>query len=358
MNLATAKTNIYDLPPEGLFQWLEDRAMAPYRGLQVLKWLYQRRCRTFDEMTDITKTLRQELAEHFIISLPEVVEERRSADGSSKLRLRMADGALIESVLMPEPKHSAVCISSQVGCAMGCLFCLTGSGGLARDLTRGEIVGQVIAVMGRMAEPKRLRNIVMMGMGEPLANYANVVSALAALTDGTWGTGFSCRRVTLSTVGLAPRLADLGRDTDVSLAVSLNAADDQTRSALMPVNRRYPLEVLIEACRRFPLKPTRRITFEYILIKDVNDGPDHAKRLAKLLRPVKAKINLIPFNPHAGCDFARPDEETILAFQKILVDSHYTAIIRKSKGQDIGAACGQLGGRSSCDTASAAYPHD
>jgi 23S rRNA (adenine2503-C2)-methyltransferase len=199
--------------------------------------------------------------------------------------------------------------------------------------------------MGQMNDSNHLRNIVMMGMGEPLANYANVISALNSLIDGSWGLGFSCRRVTLSTVGLAPRLDDLGKDSGVSLAVSLNAADDQTRDFLMPINRRYPLAVLMEACRRFPLKPTRRITFEYILIKDVNDGGEHARRLAKLLRPVKAKINLIPFNPHRGCDFARPDETTIQAFQKILVDSHYTAIIRKSKGQDIGAACGQLGGR-------------
>jgi len=178
MDIVTDITNIYELPPAGIAQWLASRGLPPYRGVQILKWLYQRRVARFDDMTDMTKALRRELAEHFTINLPEVVQERCSSDGSCKLRLRLGDGAMIESVIMPEPGHTAVCISSQVGCAMGCRFCLTGKIGLVRDLTRGEIVGQVFTAMNRMTEPKRLRNIVMMGMGEPLANYANVVSAL------------------------------------------------------------------------------------------------------------------------------------------------------------------------------------
>jgi 23S rRNA (adenine2503-C2)-methyltransferase len=190
--------------------------------------------------------------------------------------------------------------------------------------------------------PERLTNLVFMGMGEPLANYRSLISAIGLLQDNKVGFGFSKRKITVSTAGLVPRLADLGRDTDVGLAISLNATDNETRSRLMPINRRYPLEVLLAACRRYPLAPQRRITFEYILLQGINDTPDDARRLADLLRPIRAKINLIPFNEHAGCNYRRPDEGTVLIFQKILIDRRYTAIIRHSKGQEISAACGQL----------------
>jgi 23S rRNA (adenine2503-C2)-methyltransferase len=224
---------------------------------------------------------------------------------------------------------------------MGCRFCLTAAGGFVRHLTAGEIVSQVRDIKKYIGS-QPLSNIVLMGMGEPLANYENVVQAIHILTDRDFGLEFSTRRVTLSTAGLVPELERLGEDVKVNLAVSLNATDNDTRSRLMPINRKYPMEMLLEACRQYPLPPRKRITFEYILIRDVNDSPEDARRLTKLLRPIRAKINLIPFNEHTESPFRRPDEKTVLAFQEILVQQHYTAIIRNSKGQDISAACGQL----------------
>jgi 23S rRNA (adenine2503-C2)-methyltransferase len=247
---------------------------------------------------------------------------------------------------MPERGHSTLCVSSQVGCALGCRFCRTGDGGLIRNLTRGEIVAQVRDLVRKADDGLALTNLVFMGMGEPLANFDALVSALGTLTDNDYGLKFSGQRITVSTAGVVPRMADLGRKTRVNLAVSLNAADNETRSRLMPINRKYPIEDLLEACRRYPLPKGRRITFEYILIADVNDRPADARRLAKLLRPIRSKINLIPFNPHPGSAFRRPEETAVLAFQKILLDSHYTTIIRRSKGQDIAAACGQLAAES------------
>jgi 23S rRNA (adenine2503-C2)-methyltransferase len=227
---------------------------------------------------------------------------------------------------------------------MGCKFCLTGRGGLVRNLEPSEIVNQVCAVQEDLQGPNPLTNIVLMGMGEPLANYKSVVQAIGTIA-GNNGLQFSSRRVTLSTAGLAPRIDDLGWDVKVNLAVSLNAADNDTRSRLMPINRTYPIEMVLSACRRFPLPPRRTIMFEYVLIAGVNDTPSDAKRLARLLRPLRAKINLIPFNPYEGAEFERPEEGAILAFQEVLLNLHYTAIIRHSKGCDICAACGQLSPR-------------
>jgi 23S rRNA (adenine2503-C2)-methyltransferase len=232
-----------------------------------------------------------------------------------------------------------------VGCALGCRFCLTARGGFRRNLTQAEILNQVRDIKNDLNESEKLTNLVFMGMGEPLANYDNVVGAVRILTDNDTGIRFSSRRITISTAGLVPRLADLGRDTEANLAVSLNAVDNKTRSRLMPINRTYPLETLLEACRNYPLRHRRRITFEYILLKGINDAAQDAKRLAKLLRPIKAKINLIPFNPHAGCDFERPEDATVQDFWEILHKNRYTTVIRHSKGQDISAACGQLRAR-------------
>ena len=245
---------------------------------------------------------------------------------------------------IPEKNHDTLCISSQVGCAQGCRFCLTARGGLLRNLTSGEMIAQVRDVIHNSPD-RRLTNIVVMGMGEPLANYRNVVKALGIITDVETGLGITSRRVTLSTAGIAPRLADLGRDTDVNLAISLNAADDATRSRLMPINRKYPIGELLAACARYPLKPRRRITFEYILIKGINDTDEDAQRLAALLAPLQAKINLIPFNEHPESEFKRPDDDRIRQFQAILVKKNFTAVVRHSKGQDISAACGQLRGK-------------
>jgi 23S rRNA (adenine2503-C2)-methyltransferase len=286
------------------------------------------------------------LAQHFVIKRLKVAKLEISKDGSQKYLFKLSDGKHIESVLIPERDHYTLCVSSQVGCAQGCLFCLTAAGGFERNLTRAEIVAQVRDIKKELGDSEQLRNIVFMGMGEPLANYNNLVSALDTITNNDYGLRFSTRRITVSTAGLVPRFSSLGRDTKVNLAISLNATDNHTRSRLMPINRKYPLENLLKACRQYPLPAGRRITFEYILINGINDTKDDARRLAKLLQPIRCKINLIPFNRHAGCDFERPPESVTQAFFKILFDKNYTVIIRRSKGQDIAAACGQLRARS------------
>ena len=336
--------DIKNFTEEQFVRWLGQYGIAPYRAGQVLRWIYHRGVHSFSEMTDISKGLRNFLSERLAISRPQTEQVQTSKDGSRKYLFRLKDGQHIESVLIPEPGHRTLCISSQVGCGMGCKFCLTGRGGLVRNLEPSEIISQVCAVRDDLQDPSSLTNIVFMGMGEPLANYNSVVQAIRTITANN-GLQFSNRRVTLSTAGLAPRIDDLGRDVRVSLAVSLNAADNTTRNKLMPINRTYPIEMLLSACRTFPLPSRRTIMFEYVLIAGVNDTPMDAERLAELLRPMRAKINLIPFNPYEGTEFRRPEEGSILSFQKVLLDRHYTAIIRYSKGGDIGAACGQLRAR-------------
>lgn len=337
----SAPMDIKNLSREQLEAWLESKGVAPYRAGQIFKWIFSQQVDQFTSMTNLGQELRENLADHFVISRLKTEKVETSRDGSQKYLFELADGNRIETVLIPEKEHKTLCISSQVGCTMGCRFCLTGAGGFIRNLTVGEIVSQVRDIKKSIGSHP-LSNIVLMGMGEPLANYENVVQAIRILTDRDFGMDFSTRRVTLSTAGLVPEMARLGQDVLVNLAVSLNATDNDTRSNLMPINRKYPLEMLLEACRRYPLPPRKRITFEYILIRDVNDSPENARRLTKLLRPIRAKINLIPFNEHAGSPFRRPDEKTLTVFQDILVQQHYTAIIRNSKGQDIFAACGQL----------------
>jgi 23S rRNA (adenine2503-C2)-methyltransferase len=336
------KTDIKDLTNDQLILWLESKGLEPYRAAQILKWIYLRQTDTFDIMTDVGKEIRKLLSRHFSIARLEKARIETSQDGSKKYLFKLNDGKHVESVLIPEKDHYTLCISTQVGCAQGCRFCLTARGGLVRNLTRGEIIAQVRDVSKCLDGPKRLTNIVLMGMGEPLANYSNVVSAINTITDSNYGLGFSSRRLTLSTAGLVPKLSSLGRDTSVNLAISLNATDNKTRNMLMPINRKYPLEKLLDACAGYPLLPRRRITFEYILIKGINDSITDAKRLVTLLRPIRAKINLIPFNEYEGSEFNRPEESAIFNFKEILNKNDYTAIIRHSKGQDISAACGQL----------------
>ena len=334
--------DILNLSMDDLSLWFNAHDMQPYRARQVLKWIYTGQADGFAEMTNLGKDLRCLLDKDFFIGRLKPVHLATSADGSQKYLFELSDGNHIETVLIPERNHYTLCISTQVGCAQGCKFCLTAQGGFVRNLSRSEIIAQVRDVGRLLHDPSKLTNIVIMGMGEPLANYENVVGAIRTFTDNDFGLKYAGRRITLSTVGWVPKLIQLGRDTTVNLAVSLNAADDDTRSFLMPINRKYPIEILLEACQKFPLRPHRRITFEYILIKGLNDSADHAKRLAKRLRPLKTKINLIPFNAYAGCHFERPDEAAILKFQEILINSQYTAIVRRSKGEDILAACGQL----------------
>jgi 23S rRNA (adenine2503-C2)-methyltransferase len=336
------KNDIHALSREQLISWLAERDIAPFRAEQIRRWVYIAQADTFEEMTNIKKEIRQLLADHFTIPRLSVVTVENSRDGCCKFLYELTDGHRIEAVLIPERTHDTVCISSQVGCAQGCRFCLTAHLGLVRNLTAGEIIAQVRDIKHFLGKENNLTNIVFMGMGEPLANYENVRTAIETLSDDKGGLGFSPRKITVSTSGLVPRMLDLGRETTTQLAVSLNAVDNETRTRLMPINRKYDIETLLAACWSIPLPPRRKITFEYILMKDLNDSEAHARKLARLLKASKSKVNLIPFNPHDGCDFQRPDEETVFKFQKILLNSKFTTNIRMSKGSDISAACGQL----------------
>lgn len=327
---------------EELKAWIEGLGWEPYRAEQLFRRLFQPGVQTFDQMTNLSKKRREVLEERAYLSRLTTLRVETSQDGTRKYLFHLEDGEKIESVLIPERGHFTLCVSTQVGCRQGCRFCLTGKGGLKRNLKTSEILNQVLAVKGTLSEgDPPLTNIVFMGMGEPLDNFENTVKALKILFS-PWGMQFSHRHVTLSTVGLVPKMQALGAAVPVNLAVSLNAADDATRSRLMPVNRKYPLTDLISACKVFPLPHQKRITFEYVLLREVNDTPEMAKRLAALLSGVKAKINLIPFNPHPGTRFQTPEEERILRFQDILLRARYTVVVRRSKGADISAACGQL----------------
>lgn len=345
MIIDTPRQDIKNLDRATLQQWLQAQGEAPYRADQIWRWIYRDQVDTFDAMSNLSKPLRAALSNAFTIARLTLVQHEISADGAEKFLFQLDDDRRIESVLIPERNHATLCLSSQVGCAQNCRFCFTATGGWERNLTRGEILAQVRDIKNHLSAPETLTNIVFMGMGEPLANYRNVVDAIQLLTDNKTGFGFSRRKITVSTAGLVPEMEALGRDTTISLAVSLNATDNATRDRLMPINRRYPIETLLEACRRYPLQPHRRITFEYILLEGINDRPADARRLAALLRPIRAKINLIPFNEHEGCRFRRPNEAVIQQFQQDLMDQGYTVIIRNSKGRDISAACGQLKAR-------------
>ncbi len=338
------KTDLKGMDLEETRQWVETLGLKPYRAAQIRQWIFKGLAGSFQEMTSLSKDARQSLEQEASLRVVEEAEVQVSKDSTRKHLFRLRDDHLIEAVLIPERGHFTLCISSQVGCAMGCRFCLTGKQGLKRNLTASEIVDQVIQVRRSMADPDRLTNLVLMGMGEPLANYEAVTRALRNIVD-LEGMNFSHRRVTLSTCGLVPQILRLGNDVTVNLAVSLNASDNKTRNFLMPINRTYPLESLMAACRGFPLPHGRRITFEYILIQGLNDRDEDAARLVKLLSGMRAKINLIPLNPHNGLGMSPPGQERILAFQEILVRHQFTAIVRKSKGRDISAACGQLAGK-------------
>ena len=320
---------------------LAEMGQKPFRAKQVIRWIYGRGVTSFADMTDLSKEFREALALRATISdwQPEVVEDSR--DGTRKYLFRLTDGQTIETVRIPmEGERATLCISTQVGCAMQCSFCLTGTFGLVRNLEPGEIVNQVCAAF----KDGPINNIVLMGMGEPLHNLDNVVKALQILFLDD-GFGYGARKVTLSTSGLVPQMRELGQRIRVNLAVSLNATTDAVRDQLMPINRRYPLKELMAACRDYPLQPRQRITFEYILIRGINDTPQDAKRLVGLLHGVKAKVNLIPYNEHEGSSFQAPTDESIEAFQTYLLSRDIVAIRRSSKGQDISAACGQLKGK-------------
>jgi len=337
------KPDLIGLDTREIEGWATGLGLDAYRGRQIHHWLLKRLASSFEEMTDLSKSQRAFLKEKANISALKKIKHLVSKDGTEKYLFRLSDGYYIESVLIPERDHFTLCVSSQAGCAMGCRFCLTAKQGLNRNLTPSEIIGQVIQAKKSMETPDRLTNIVLMGMGEPLANYDAVVKAIGILVSED-GMNFSHRKVTLSTCGLVPQIKQMGQDITVNLAISLNAGDDKTRNFLMPINKKYPLNSLISACRNFPLPNRRMITFEYILIEGVNDRDQDALNLCSLLLGLRAKINLIPLNPHPESHMSPPPMTRIRQFQEILIKNHFTAIIRKSKGRDIQAACGQLSG--------------
>jgi len=334
--------DLKDFTLEELEQFMAAWGQSRYRARQVTKWLYKG-VTDFQEMTDIARPFREELARRAHISGLQLAGQQEAADGVRKLLLTLEDGARIEAVLIPERDHATLCLSSQVGCAQGCKFCLTAQRGFTRHLRVSEIVNQVLAARLLAPAGLPLTNLVFMGMGEPLANFTAVARALTIIT-APWGLNFSPRRITVSTVGLTPLITRLGREVKANLTISLNAPDDALRSQLMPVNRRYPLEGLLQACFDFPLPRHRRITFAYVLLKDLNDAPAQARQLGKLLQGLRVKINLIPFNPHARLPFAPPPNHRVLEFQEILRQQNYAVFIRESRGQEIAAACGHLVG--------------
>ncbi|MGM0556073.1 MAG: 23S rRNA (adenine(2503)-C(2))-methyltransferase RlmN [Myxococcota bacterium] len=314
-----------------------------FRADQIFEWMYRHLAADFDSMTNLSKDFRAKLADLARVSPITFKGAHPSGDGTTKLTFKCDDNAVIETVLIPSENRNTLCVSSQVGCAMGCTFCYTAKMGLKRNLTAAEIVAQVVEARRRMTDEfGRIGNIVFMGMGEPLHNYDNVVRAIHVLTDQL-GLDFSKRRVTVSTSGLVPELKKLGEDTDVQLAVSLNGTEDEQRSELMPVNDRWGIDELLDTLREFPLENRERITFEYVLIKGITDRPEDAQRLVELVRDIPSKVNIIPFNPHPKTPFETPTEERIDQFQQYLIDNHVHVLRRATRGRDSMAACGQLG---------------
>jgi 23S rRNA (adenine2503-C2)-methyltransferase len=349
-----SRVNLIGLLPSELEDLAVELGASRYRGRQLATWIYRKSIFDIEAMSDLPKDFRQQLAELAVVEMPELERETPSADGSRKLVFAVGGGSRISSVVMPDDERITLCVSTQVGCGFACGFCLTGVMGLERNLTAGEIVAQVLAANRLLEEGRRVTHIVFMGMGEPLANYPALVKAIRILTDAKLGLAYSPKRITVSTVGLVPGIEKLGReDLKVNLAISLHATTDEVRTRLMPVNRSFDIAMLMAAVKRYPLASRQRVFFEYVMLEDVNDTVDDAQRLARLLRGVKSKVNLIPFNDWEGARFRRPPLARILAFQSVLLDAGITTTVRWSKGEDIGAACGQLREQSSVASASA-----
>jgi 23S rRNA (adenine2503-C2)-methyltransferase len=344
--LKLAKKDLRGLPLEELTAHLSELGEPAYRARQLYTWIHRRGARSFADMSDLPKALRQKLEESCQLGSLEKDLEQRSTDGTIKYRWKTADGQFIESVYMPSEDRKTLCVSTQVGCAMGCAFCMTATLGLKRQLTPGEICDQVYAVNGELRRAgesidRPLTNLVFMGMGEPLHNFENLKTALGLL-QSTDGCNFSHRHITVSTVGLVPMIERFGQETEVKLAISLNATTDEQRSKMMPVNKKWPIAALMEACKKFPMRQGRRITFEYVLLRGVNDSDEDAERLAALMEGVPAKVNLIPYNDNPGLGFHSVDEPRAEHFRELLAKKHVFAAIRKNRGRDIAAACGQL----------------
>jgi 23S rRNA (adenine2503-C2)-methyltransferase len=331
-----------DLELDELEAYLDSIAAPRFHARQIFNWLYRRGVDDFASMTDLGRDLRATLARDLALTTPVVAKRERSSDGTTKFLLRLADGRFIESVFIPDTPSQTFCISTQVGCAMRCAFCLTGKMGIVRNLTAGEIVGQVRVLLRELNMHGQRFNIVLMGMGEPLHNYDATMKALRILGN-EHGLAMNPRRITLSTVGVLPALERLATEPFMpNLAISLHSTTEDQRDMLVPINRKYGLRELLDACRRFPLKRRNRITFEYVMLKDVNDSPEDARRLVKLLNGIKAKVNLLPLNEAAGIPFERPSDARVNRFAQILAEHRVTVSVRRSRGRDIRAACGQL----------------
>jgi len=340
--VTTPPLDLANLERPALESALEERGHKRFHARQIFRWIYKRGVTDVAAMTDLSRELRATLAQEFTLTTPAIVARERSSDGTEKFLLRLGDGRQLESVFIPDTPSMTFCISTQVGCAMACAFCLTGRMGLVRNLTAGEITGQVRVLAGALGMLDKKFNIVLMGMGEPLHNYDETMRALRMLND-EHGFAMSPRRVTLSTVGLLPALEKMAREPIMpNLAISLHAPTDKLREALVPLNKKYGVADIIDACKRFPLSKRSRITFEYVLLAGVNDSPDDARKLAKLLSGVKSKVNLIPLNAAPGIPFERPSDEAIDRFAQVLADRGLVVSVRKSRGRDIRAACGQL----------------
>lgn len=346
------KINLLDLDAEGIRVWCASIGQKPFRATQLARWIHRYCCDDFDAMTNLAKEFRARLKDLAYIKAPSIIREHKSADGTRKWLFDVGNGNAVEAVFIPEDDRGTLCISTQAGCAMGCLFCSTGKQGFNRNLTTGEIVGQLWTAERELrreagiTDPndRVISNVVLMGMGEPLQNLDNVIPALRIFLDDN-GYGLSRRRVTVSTSGLVRQMDKLGEAVPVALAVSLHAPDDALRDKLMPVNKKHPLEELLAACRRYlKVAPRDFITFEYLLLGGINDAPEQARALVKIVKTVPCKFNLIPFNPFPDSDLKQPEREKVLAFAKILNDAGIVTTVRKTRGDDIAAACGQLAG--------------
>ena len=343
LSSCTTPTNLLALDEKGIGQLVQQFGWPRYRTGQIMRWLYQHGAKDINQMTDLGCSERAALAAHATIPRAASWKVFRSTDHTRKLVLTLNDGLTVETVLIPDEDRLTLCVSTQVGCTLDCGFCLTGRMGLKRNLKPFEIMEQVLTAQDRLDPGERITNLVFMGMGEPLANLDALSEAIRRLTNKSWGLGWSPRRITVSTAGLAARLKDIA-PLGVNLAISLNATTDEQRATLMPaVNGVASLKTLLAACRRYPLPPTRRLTFEYVLLAGVNDHADDARRLSKLVRGIACKINLIPFNEFPGSPFCRPSDDAISVFQNIVRQAGLDVFVRKSRGRDVLGACGQLG---------------
>ncbi|HSC69361.1 MAG TPA: 23S rRNA (adenine(2503)-C(2))-methyltransferase RlmN [Cellvibrio sp.] len=348
----SAKMNLLGLPEAKLVDFFASIGEKKFRAIQVMKWIHQLGADNFDDMTNVSKELRAKLKNIAEIRLPEVVQQFDSTDGTRKFLIRVSGGNVIETVYIPDGDRGTLCVSSQVGCSLDCSFCATGKQGFNRDLTAAEIIGQVWIAAKSFGQlqangPRSVTNVVMMGMGEPLLNFDNVVDSMNLMMHDN-AYGISKRRVTLSTSGVVPQLDRLSQFTDACLAISLHAPNDELRNELVPINRKYPIAMLLDSAKRYinAMPDThRKITIEYTLIDQVNDRPHHARELAELLRDVPVKINLIPFNPFNLSNYKRVSNNALRKFQDILMEEGYITTVRTTRGDDIDAACGQLAGQ-------------